>query len=58
MCSGAGLRVPASISRMIPTTAVDQYFAKLAAWFGVDNNNIATVFPNLDRFAPATLGFI
>ena len=44
--------------RWIPTTAIDQYFATLATWFGVDNNNLATVFPNLGRFATPNLGFM
>ena len=44
--------------RWIPTTAIDQYFATLGRWFGVDNGNIATVFPNLGRFAAANLGFV
>lgn len=44
--------------RWIPTTAIDQYFATLATWFGVDNSNLATVFPNLNRFATGNLGFI
>ncbi len=42
----------------IPTTAVDQYAATLATWFGVDSNNLDTVFPNLGRFPSANLGFI
>jgi uncharacterized protein (DUF1501 family) len=44
--------------RWIPTTAIDQYFATLATWFGVDNSNLATVFPNLGRFTSPNLGFI
>jgi hypothetical protein len=32
--------------RWIPTTAIDQYFATLATWFGVDSGNLSTVFPN------------
>ncbi len=47
-----------STGRWIPTTAIDQYFATLATWFGVDNNNLATVFPNLNRFASPNLGFV
>jgi uncharacterized protein (DUF1501 family) len=47
-----------STGRWIPTTAIDQYFATLATWFGVDNSNLATVFPNLSRFASPNLGFI
>ena len=44
--------------RWIPTTAIDQYFATLASWFGVDTSNIATIFPNIGRFATSNLGFI
>ena len=47
-----------STGRWIPTTAIDQYFATLATWFGVDANKLATVFPNLNRFATPNLGFI
>lgn len=44
--------------RWIPTTATDQYFATIATWFGVDPGNLATVFPNIGRFATANLGFM
>ena len=47
-----------STGRWIPTTAVDQYFATLATWFGVDSGNLAAVFPNIGRFATPNLGFI
>ena len=47
-----------STGRWIPTTACDQYFATLATWFGVDNSNLSTVFPNIGRFASTNLGFI
>jgi len=47
-----------STGRWIPTTAIDQYFATLATWFGVDSGNLATVFPNLGRFPVPNLGFI
>ena len=47
-----------STGRWIPTTAIDQYFATLATWFGVDNSNLSTVFPNLGRFASPNLGFV
>src|SRR5262245_43658236 len=47
-----------STGRWIPTTAIDQYFATLATWFGVDNSNLATVFPNLGRFSTPNLGFV
>jgi len=44
--------------RWIPTTAVDQYAATLASWYGLAPSDIATVFPNLSRFSTADLGFI
>ncbi len=47
-----------STGRWIPTTAIDQYFATIASWFGVDSSNISTVFPNLGRFATPNLGFV
>jgi uncharacterized protein (DUF1501 family) len=47
-----------STGRWIPTTAIDQYFATLATWFGVDPGNLSTVFPNIGRFATPNLGFI
>lgn len=47
-----------STGRWIPTIACDQYFATLATWFGVDNGNLSTVFPNLGRFATPNLGFM
>lgn len=47
-----------STGRWIPTTAIDQYFATLASWFGVDNSNLQVVFPNLPRFATPNLGFV
>lgn len=47
-----------STGRWIPTTAIDQYFATLATWFGVDPDNLATVFPNLSRFSSSNLGFV
>jgi uncharacterized protein (DUF1501 family) len=47
-----------STGRWIPTTAIDQYFATLATWFGIDADNLATVFPNLSRFPSSNLGFV
>jgi len=47
-----------STGRWIPTTAIDQYFATLAKWFGVDTGNLSTVFPNLGRFPAPNLGFV
>ncbi len=44
--------------RWIPTTAVDQYAATLARWFGVDSTRIDAVFPQLKNFAVRDLGFL
>ena len=44
--------------RWIPTTAIDQYFATIATWFGVDPGNLSTVFPNIGRFTTPSLGFM
>jgi uncharacterized protein (DUF1501 family) len=44
--------------RWIPTIAVDQYAATLAAWFGADASALATVLPNLAAFSPSTLNFV
>jgi uncharacterized protein (DUF1501 family) len=44
--------------RWIPTTAVDQYGATLASWFGVSSVDLPAVFPNIGRFAPTNLGFV
>lgn len=47
-----------STGRWIPTTAVDEYSATIAKWFGVTQTDMATVFPNIGRFAHPDLGFL
>ena len=42
----------------IPTTAIDQYAATLASWYGLAPADIATVFPNLYKFSSQNLGFL
>jgi len=44
--------------RILPTTSTDQYAATLAEWFGVAASDLPGLFPNLNRFSPATLGFM
>ncbi len=44
--------------RWVPTTSVDQYAATLASWLGVSAGDLATVLPNLARFASANIGFV
>lgn len=42
--------------RWIPTTSVDELAATLATWFGVSATDLATVLPNIGRFAHPNLG--
>ena len=44
--------------RWLPTTAVDQYAATLATWFGLPAADLATVLPTLANFPSADLGFM
>lgn len=44
------------LGRWLPTTAVDQHAATLARWFGVDEGNLGTIFPNLSRFQGTQYG--
>lgn len=41
---------------MIPTTSVDEYFAELALWFGVQPSELSTIFPNIGNFYSAGSG--
>jgi len=43
---------------LLPTTAVDQYGATLAQWFGVAPGSLPTVFPNIGNFVSNNLGFL
>ncbi len=48
--------------RLLPSTAVDQYAATLAKWFGVADSELGMVLPNLKNFGgaayPTDLGFL
>ncbi len=44
--------------RWIPTTSIDQYGATLCSWFGLPDDALATVFPNLANFPDSTVGFM
>jgi uncharacterized protein (DUF1501 family) len=47
-----GMDVQGNRGRWIPSTAVDQYAAMIAKWFGVSDSVIPAIFPNLGRFMP------
>jgi uncharacterized protein (DUF1501 family) len=44
--------------RWIPTSSVEQYAATLARWYGLPENEISTVFPNIGSFSSSDLGFM
>jgi uncharacterized protein (DUF1501 family) len=44
--------------RLIPSVAVEQYAATLARWFGLSQNDIPLVFPNINSFSGSDLGFM
>jgi uncharacterized protein (DUF1501 family) len=46
------------LGRWIPTTACDEYAATLGLWFGVSPSELATVLPNIGRFARRDVGFM
>lgn len=43
---------------MLPRISVEQYGFTLARWLGVSDVQAASIFPNLSRFSPSTLGFM
>ena len=44
--------------RWIPTTSVEQYAATLARWYGLPENQMSEVFPNIGNFPTSNLGFM
>jgi uncharacterized protein (DUF1501 family) len=45
--------------RWVPTTSVDEYSATLAKWYGISSpTDLASVLPNIGRFANPDLGFM
>lgn len=44
--------------RFVPTTALSQYMATMAAWFGVPSSALGPMFPGLGNFSNQSLGFV
>lgn len=42
----------------LPSISLDQYGATLASWFGVADDGLIKVFPNLGNFTPRKLAFV
>ncbi len=47
-----------SRGRWVPTSSVEQFSAPIAKWLGIADSEVASIFPNLERFAdPFTAGY-
>jgi uncharacterized protein (DUF1501 family) len=44
--------------RLLPTTAVDQFAATLATWFGCAPSELPGILPNIGNFSTTDLGFL
>lgn len=44
--------------RLLPTTAVDEYAATLARWFGASEGDLKDIFPNIGNFSNTAIGFV
>ncbi len=44
--------------RWVPTTALSQYAATLASWFGVPAANLPSILPGLSNFSSSNVGFV
>lgn len=44
--------------RWIPTSSIEQYGAPIASWFGVNDQALSQIFPNLSSFDPKALPFL
>ena len=44
--------------RWIPSTGSVQYASTLARWFGVGASQLSSIFPSLDAFPSANIGFV
>jgi len=44
--------------RLVPTTAMESYFATMMKWFGASESEMNEIFPNLKSFSMKELGFM
>jgi uncharacterized protein (DUF1501 family) len=44
--------------RLIPDISVEQYIATICRWYGLQENNLDEIFPNLKNFSQRDLGFM
>ena len=44
--------------RWIPTTSLEQYCATLTRWFGIADDDLPYIFPNIGAFANTNMGFL
>ena len=44
--------------RLLPTTAVDEFAATLARWFGCSATELPGILPNVSNFSNTSLGFV
>jgi uncharacterized protein (DUF1501 family) len=47
-----------SNGRWVPSTAISQYAATLAQWFGVPAVDLPTILPSIGNFSSSNLGFV
>ncbi len=53
-----GQRFVGDRGRLIPSVSIEQYGATLGKWFGLSENQLDRVFPNLVNFSERNLGFV
>jgi uncharacterized protein (DUF1501 family) len=44
--------------RLLPSTAVDEFAATLARWFGCSTSELPGILPNVGNFSNTSLGFV
>ena len=48
--------------RILPTTSINEFYAEMLQWFGVSNEDLPYVLPNIENFytvgSEAPIGFL